>query len=556
MAFASLTIDLNARLANIEKDLGKSVHLAERSAQKMQAAFTKAGAAIGALGIGVSLTAFGSSILARVNELDEFAKAGRRAGLAAQDLAGLTAAFAQAGGSTETLRQGLQRLNAELGKARAGGTAQAQLFEQLGVSIEGGTKQSLLSLAKTFEGLPNSADRAALASRLFGEDAGPKMAAFLGQGSAAVDAQIAKFAEISGVTQEAAESAEKFNDTLDTFRRQSTGLGTSIATAILPGMNAMLQRFNDAITLSGRHGGFFSLILNGINPTGDNARELNNVRGQIQGLERMRDAMPRDADELRRLNEKIGKLREVKTSLEEIQRREALGLLPESQRQTGIGDSSGGIDLAAMADSLDTDAKRINDALRRAFDTKPMDDFIAGFAVRRQSLEKEYAQLISKLTGPSIAGADSLTLSNEITQGGGMLARGDAAGTEVAIERAKQMLAGLKDSGGTDFEVRYYADQLKRLELAVLDAGQSTAEQTRDNLQKNLEQAREQIAAMEPIAIPIAADAIANDLRTALDDIRKDLAANPLTVAVQLANTPGGTAQDLRNAALQAGGRR
>ena len=30
MAFASLTIDLNARLANIERDLGKMAHQAEK----------------------------------------------------------------------------------------------------------------------------------------------------------------------------------------------------------------------------------------------------------------------------------------------------------------------------------------------------------------------------------------------------------------------------------------------------------------------------------------------------------------------------------------------
>jgi hypothetical protein len=201
----------------------------------------------------------------------------------------------------------------------------------------------------------------------------------------------------------------------------------------------------------------------------------------------------------------------------------------------------------------DAEAQKLQATLAKAFNTKPLDDFIASFADKRKAIEKEYAKLTQSLTAQPLGEVKGFDVGNTISQGQGALARGDAAEVEAATERAKQMLSALKENGGADFELRYYADQLKRFELAVLDAGQSTAEQTRDNLQKNLEQAREQIAQMEPVAIPIAADAIANDLKMVIDNIRKDLADNPLTVALQLASSP--SAADISRAASKMGAR-
>jgi hypothetical protein len=124
-------------------------------------------------------------------------------------------------------------------------------------------------------------------------------------------------------------------------------------------------------------------------------------------------------------------------------------------------------------------------------------------------------------------------------------ASGDTFKANALLERAK---AGLKYLAS--FEQSYYARQLQDIELSMNDAAMKTAEASRDSLRAVMEQQAAELARMDPIHVPIAADAIAQDLRNTIDIVRKELAANPLIIPVQA----GGSA-DISRAAAKLGAR-
>jgi hypothetical protein len=508
------------------------------------------------LGVAFSGAQFVGMVKGLIDSADGLNDLATRTGTSVKSLASLQLAAKLADTDLENLGKGLGKLSIFM--ANNADEAQA-----LGITARDPV-EAFAQLADAVAATSDPSERNALAMRVLGKSYAELMP-LLVQGGDEMRAQAAAAAPFADNMTKLAEESAKFNDEMDRLKQSANAAGVEIGLTLVPALNKVLERWANAGKLSDAGFGFFDLMFMGINKLGASSKDLAKIDEDIAKIQRR----------LEPANQKKAAFFGLPTEEEnraELAKLQKLRSLIESFDLTKIGGNRyAGNDLSfieqqqraieefgALTDNFlpEEEAQKLQATLAKAFNTKPLDDFIASFADKRKVIEKEYAKLTQSLTAQPLGEVKGFDVGNTISQGQGALARGDTAGVEAATERAKQMLAALQENGGADFELRYYADQLKRFELAVLDAGQSTAEQTRDNLQKNLEQAREQIAAMEPIAIPIAADAIANDLRTALDDIRKDLAANPLTVAVQLANTPGGTAQDLRNAALQAGGRR
>lgn len=73
----------------------------------------------------------------------------------------------------------------------------------------------------------------------------------------------------------------------------------------------------------------------------------------------------------------------------------------------------------------------------------------------------------------------------------------------------------------------------------MVDAEEKTATAAANALKKSLDAAAAQVAQMDPIVVPLASEAIANDLRASIDIIRKELAANPLKIPVQATSPQG-----------------
>lgn len=329
MAFASLTIDLNARIANIERDMGRAAHVAEKQSQRIGAAFAKAGQAAaflaGALGVG----SFAGFIKSSIDAADNLNDLSKKTGIAVDNLAGLQLVVDKSGTTMEMLGGGVAKLNKTLGEAARGSQEAQTVLRDLGITASD-PMEAFYQLADAFGRFRTEGDKASAMSRVIGKTWG-ELAPALAEGGAGLRAMVEEGKRLNPVTKEMAEQADKFNDALSRFKAEATGVGTAIATSLIPAMNDMLTRWNDAIRLSGQHGGFVGLVLGGVNPTGDNSRNLKNVRAEIAAINlQLKDAGTPQGDiagiDGARLRARLAELEAIKKSLLEIQQREALAL--------------------------------------------------------------------------------------------------------------------------------------------------------------------------------------------------------------------------------------
>ena len=107
MAIATLTVDINAKLAGIQGDLGKVSRLAEQNAKRIESAFSGVGSAIkGAFaGLGASLAAgFLTDIVQQVVDAqDALVDLSKSTAISVETLAGLGFAATTTGGDLDSL---------------------------------------------------------------------------------------------------------------------------------------------------------------------------------------------------------------------------------------------------------------------------------------------------------------------------------------------------------------------------------------------------------------------------------------------------------------------
>lgn len=202
-----------------------------------------AGSLGGALAVG-GLTAL---VTGAIDAADNLRDLSQSTGIAVESLGGLGFAAGQNGGSLESVASAAGKLNKTLAEAAAGSKEALEPFKALGISVKdaaGQTKAAdvvFAEVADRFKTFNDGPEKSALALRLFGK-AGAEQIALLNEGGDALRANIDYYKRFSGVTTEVAEAADQFNDTLGKINLISRSLGTSIASALLPSLQAVADR--------------------------------------------------------------------------------------------------------------------------------------------------------------------------------------------------------------------------------------------------------------------------------------------------------------------------
>lgn len=161
---------------------------------------------------------------------DEVAKSAQKAGLAVEPFQELRFAFGQGGVEAATFDTAMQKFNKRLGEsATTGGTAD-DAFASLGVSLrdaDGNVREAgdtLDEVLPKLADIESDAERAAVAGDLFGQRAGPELAAALADGTEGIDAAREKAQELGIVMDEdAAAAAEEFTDQWDDIKQSALG---------------------------------------------------------------------------------------------------------------------------------------------------------------------------------------------------------------------------------------------------------------------------------------------------------------------------------------------
>jgi ABC-type multidrug transport system fused ATPase/permease subunit len=146
MAFAALTIDLNARLAKFEQDMqraGKSLDgLNSRASSAAAGLKTAFGALASTLSVGV-LASFAKSGIDAADALNDMSQ---RLGVSVKDLASFKLAAEQSGTSLDSVGTGIARLSKSIGEAENGNKKLAETLARLGITARD-PKEAFFQLA-------------------------------------------------------------------------------------------------------------------------------------------------------------------------------------------------------------------------------------------------------------------------------------------------------------------------------------------------------------------------------------------------------------------------
>lgn len=261
---AKLAIDVEARLAKFEQDMGKAARIieqqldksrrqAERQTKAIEQSMEKVAGSIGnqlrdsfrdllpAASVGAVVAGLGSITKKAIDTGDSFARMSQQTGLSTKELSGLSYALALNDTSLEASQQSLGKFARTAAGAAAGVQADREAFKALGISVTDATgklkpiDKLLDEVADKFAKSADGTGKMAAATTLFSRS-GLALIPVLNQGSkglAELKAEAAALGyDLSGI----AEKSDLFNDNLTRLSHAAVGLGADIARELLPAM--------------------------------------------------------------------------------------------------------------------------------------------------------------------------------------------------------------------------------------------------------------------------------------------------------------------------------
>ncbi len=214
-----------------------------------------AGASIAAMGVGITALVMP---VARVG--DEFFKLSQKTGVSVDALTALDYAAKLSDVSTEGLTKALQKLSIAMFDSQFEGAEGSKALKALGVAAADTTGQMrpteavLLDLAEKFARMPDGADKAALAVKLFGKE-GLAIIPFLNQGREGITALMEEAQRLGLVmSEDVARASEAFNDNLTRLSAIFEGVQRQIGAAVIP----ILADFTEQVILAQTETGSFS----------------------------------------------------------------------------------------------------------------------------------------------------------------------------------------------------------------------------------------------------------------------------------------------------------
>lgn len=223
------------KLSDLEKRayaVGKGIGTALRTI-----AGVAAGAAV------ATVTALTAVTVAAINQADAIRDLSIRTGVSTEALSVFSYAASQTGTDIDGLGRGLKVLAKNAADSLNPTSEQSKVFKALGINAadSSGKLKNLADLtreiAEKFKTLEDGTTKAALAQALFGK-AGLELTEFLNQGSEGLDAFTRKAEELGIIiSQDTANAADEFNDTLGDLKAIIGGVGLQIASGLLPALN-------------------------------------------------------------------------------------------------------------------------------------------------------------------------------------------------------------------------------------------------------------------------------------------------------------------------------
>lgn len=250
MALATLSIDVEARLAGLEAGMDKASRIAQQNADKISKSFDgiksfSAGLA-SSLAAAFSVTALTAFIRTTVDGIDALNDLKDATGASIENLSALEDIAARTGTSFDTVGAALTKFNAVLNSAKGGSEAE-RVLKAIGLSAEELRKvdpaEALKRVAEQLSRYADDGNKARIVQELFGKSV-REVAPFLKD-----------LAESGGlnatVTTKQAEEAEKFNKQLFELQKNAKDAGRSLVSELVPALNKVFEAYNSKKGLIG-----------------------------------------------------------------------------------------------------------------------------------------------------------------------------------------------------------------------------------------------------------------------------------------------------------------
>lgn len=239
---ASLAIDFTTNVAQIANDMTKVQKSVTGTMRTIRNSAIVAGAA--AAGIFAKNTITGAMDYA--GSIQDLAQ---QVGFASQSLQELRFIAGENTVSAQEFTGALSKLTVSIGQARQGSKSLVADFAQVGVTVQDlatlSPEQILTKMADGFSHIEGASDRAAIASGIFGKNAGPGMAVMLSQGSAEITRQREELQRYGVViSKDIVDASAKANDKLQSIAAMSK---SAFNAGLLEQVQSEFHRFDDAM---------------------------------------------------------------------------------------------------------------------------------------------------------------------------------------------------------------------------------------------------------------------------------------------------------------------
>lgn len=281
-----LAVQITADTTGLKSGLNDAERTVTAKADAMSASIAKIGAAFAALGVVSTLK---NLTVEAINAADAFDEMSEKTGVSVEKLSSLAYAAKINGATVDDLGMAIRSLSNKMVESLDPSSQAAQMFSSLGVSAVGadGTLRNvddvLSDLAGTFSSMEDGAAKSALSIDLFSR-AGLSMIPVLNKGKDGLQElriEAEKFGAVIG--NDAAKQAALFNENIDRLNTLSTSLGKSIANALVPELNKLINEFLTGIKYA--NGFWDALVTFGtINPFKDLQGNLKSTRDEIDNL--------------------------------------------------------------------------------------------------------------------------------------------------------------------------------------------------------------------------------------------------------------------------------
>jgi hypothetical protein len=262
MALGKLGIDLEARLARFQGDMGRAAHIANRRMGEIQRSSAATAASLKNLGLqvtrlavlfgaGFGIAAITNSFAQMRDEIDKIAKTSTQLGMTTEALSSLQYVAGRSGVTAEQLSTAFMQMTKRMSEAARGTGAARNALDELGLSAAKlatmTPDQQFMEIARAMENVKNQSDKVRIAMELWGRGGAP-LVQMLADGTKGIEELMERAKQLGIVIDEdMARKMEEAADVVGDLNQAWRGLKIAIAAEYGPAITQAIIGMTDAI---------------------------------------------------------------------------------------------------------------------------------------------------------------------------------------------------------------------------------------------------------------------------------------------------------------------